>query len=213
MSSRERTRVRRRPNRAAYDEETIYRILDEALICHVGFVRDGYPVVIPTIHARLGDVLYLHGSPAAGFVRELGQGSPLCLTATIVDGLVLARSANHHSLNYRSVVLYGQATEVTEREEKLIAFKAITDHIAPERWPFLREATEDEIRTTAVLRVRIDEASAKIRTGPPLDPDEDRALPIWAGVLPLRLEPLEPVPDEHVTDGVDVPRHIANYRR
>ncbi len=208
MNPSKRIRVRRRADRGSYDEDTIHAILDEALICHVGFVRDGYPVVIPTIHARDGDQLFLHGSPAAGFVRDLSSGIPVCVTATIVDGLVLARSANHHSMNYRSVVVYGEASPVTDRAAKIGALKVITDHIAPDRWPHLREINEDEIRTTAVLRISLDEASAKIRTGGPIDPDDDVALPIWAGVLPLSLQAGDPITDALVPQGVDVPDHV-----
>ena len=208
-----RTRVRRRPDRGHYDGETVYAILDEALTCTVAFVRDGRPVAIPTIHARDGDVLYLHGSHASGFVREASEGVPVCVSVTIVDGLVMARSALHHSMNYRSVVAHGVARRVTDPDEILSAFKAVVDHVVPGRWPSLRPITDDDMRQTAVVAIDLDEVSAKVRTGPSIDDDEDYALPIWAGVLPVRLQTLEPETDERVPDGVDVPEHVRTYRR
>lgn len=199
-------RVRRRPERAAYDRETVHRILDEALSCHVAFVRDGHPVAIPTIHARSGDILYLHGSPASGFVRDLTDGQPVCVSVSVIDGIVLARSAFIHSLNYRSVVAFGEAILV-DGEEKLRALEAIVEHVAPGRWPELRPVTEPELRQTAVLRVTIQDASAKIREGGPRDPEEDQSFPVWAGVLPLALAANPPIAAANLPPGVEFPGH------
>jgi nitroimidazol reductase NimA-like FMN-containing flavoprotein (pyridoxamine 5'-phosphate oxidase superfamily) len=213
----ERARVRRHPERADYDRATAHAIFDEALFCHVGLVRDGQPVVLPTLHARDGDVIYLHGSPAAGFVRDLNKGAPVCVTATLLDGLVLARSAMHHSLNYRSVVVHGQARPVTDEAVKRRAFERLVEHVVPGRWPTLRPVTADELRKTAVLAVDLDEAStsAKVRTGPSVEPDDDLAFPVWAGVLPLSTMAVAgpPVPDAALPPGLAVPAAIADYRR
>jgi uncharacterized protein len=207
----ERTTVRRLPQRGAYDVETVNRILDEALICHAGFVFHGDPVVIPTIHWRDGDRLYFHGSPASGMLRNLRQGVPACVTVTLLDGLVMARSAFHHSMNYRSVVVFGTATEVTDPEEKVRALEALVEHVCRGRSKDVRPPNEKELRQTIVLSMPISEASAKIRTGGPVDDDEDYALPIWAGVVPLALTPSAPVADERV--GVEAPEYVTNYVR
>lgn len=210
----ERTRVHRHPERGAYDRATIHTILDEALICHVAWVdEEGEPRVLPTIHARVGDTLYLHGSRAARPWRALRAGAPVCVAATIVDGLVLARSAFNHSMNYRSVVVYGRAREVTEPEELDLAARAITDHVAPGRAAEARMPTVDEYRQTLLLAVPIAEASAKIRTGPPKDDAEDLGLPIWAGVLPLRLAAGAAKPDPSLAAGVPLPPSLRPYRR
>ena len=186
-----RTRVRRVPKRGAYDRETIDAILDEALVCHLAFVRDGQPFAMPTLHARLGDLVYVHGSSAARMARL--EGAPVCLTATLIDGLVLARSAFHHSVNYRSVALLGQLEPVEDKERALELF---TDKLVPGRWAEVRPPTPKELKATSVLALRIDEASAKVRTGPPVDDEEDYALPVWAGVIPLELRAGEPVEDQ-----------------
>lgn len=191
----ERTRVRRLAQRASYDVAAIHAILDEGLVCHVGFVAGGRPVVIPTIHWRDGDRLYVHGSAASAMLRNLRGGVDACVTVTLVDGLVLARSAFHHSMNYRSVVVFGRATEVTEREEKLRALERLVEHIAPGRSREVRPPSESELRQTLVLALPIEEASAKIRTGGPIDDEEDYALPVWAGVVPLQVVRGEPVQD------------------
>ena len=204
-----RTRIHRLPQRGNYDRETIHAILDEALICHVGFVSGGRPVVIPTIHTRVGEHLYFHGSPAAGLLRTLTAGGEACVTVTLLDGLVLARSAFHHSMNYRSVVVFGKAEEVTERDEKLRVLAALVEHVCRGRSADARGPTEKELKQTIVLRLPIAEASAKIRTGPPADDGEDYALPIWAGVLPLTLQPLTPMAD----NTLPVPDYVARYRR
>jgi hypothetical protein len=190
-----RTRLRRLPKRGAHDRETIDAILDEALISHIGFVHDGRPAVIPTLHARLGDHVLIHGSAASRMLRALTTGINLCLTATLIDGLVLARSAFHHSVNYRSVVLYGQAHLVEEPDEKEQALEAFTERLLPGRWADVRWPTRKELKATTVIRLPIAEGSAKVRTGPPIDDEPDYALDVWAGVVPLALVEGEPIPD------------------
>jgi uncharacterized protein len=207
----DRIRVRRLPQRASYDFDTIAAILDEALVCHAGFVVDGAPVVIPTIHWRDGETLLMHGSVASRMLRTLRDGVPTCVTVTILDGLVLARSAFHHSMNYRSVVIHGTAHEVTDRNEKLRALEALVDHVVRGRAADVRAPNESELRQTSVLALPVTEASAKIRTGGPVDDPEDYALPIWAGVLPMRLVPDEPIADEGITAGL--PEYLRPYRR
>jgi len=209
LEQTERTRIRRLPERGNYDRQTIYSILDEALICHMGFVVGGRPVVIPTIHARVGEHLYFHGSPAAGMFRSLKQGADACVTVTIVDGLVIARSGFHSSMNYRSVVVIGKAEEVTDRDEKIRVLNALIEHVCRGRTADLRPHSEKELKQTIVLRIPIEEASAKIRTGGPKDDEEDYALPVWAGVVPLAVVPGAPVPD----NDQPVPDYIAHYRR
>lgn len=207
----ERTTVRRLPKRGNYDREVVNAIVDEALLCHVGFVVDGQPVVIPTIHTRIDDTLYFHGSVASRMLRSLKEGVDACVTVTILDGLVLARSAFHHSMNYRSVVVMGKAREVTDRDEKLRVFDALVEHVMSGRSADARKPNEAETRATLVLALPIEEASAKIRTGGPVDDEEDYELPIWAGVLPMRLVPQKPVSDER--SGADVPDYVRDYAR
>src|SRR5215831_16644074 len=189
----ERTSLKRLPQRGAYDYKTIYSILDEAFICHVGLIFHNEPVVIPMTYGRVENVLYIHGSAASRLLRELANGIPVCVTVTLLDGLVLARSAFHHSMNYRSVVLLGTARPVTGEAERLAALEAIVEHVLRGRWADVRWPTEQELKATAVLWLPIEEASAKIRTGPPIDDEEDYALPCWAGVLPLGRAPSAPV--------------------
>jgi uncharacterized protein len=208
----DRTRVRRVPQRGAYERETAEAILDETLISHVGFVHDGQPVVIPTLHARLGDRLYLHGSAASRMLRTLAKGVPVCATATLVDGLVLARSAFHHSVNYRSVVVFGQATQVEPEEERLQALELFTEKLVPGRWADVRPPTRQEMKGTKVLSLPLDEASAKVRTGPPIDDDEDYDLPVWAGVLPLSTEVASPQPDPRLDPAIETPAYVAGWR-
>jgi nitroimidazol reductase NimA-like FMN-containing flavoprotein (pyridoxamine 5'-phosphate oxidase superfamily) len=208
-----RTEVKRVPERGRYDTDLVHRILDEALICHVGFVIDEQPVVIPTIHARHGDRLYLHGSPASRMLRTVKGQVDVCVTVTLVDALVLARSAFHHSMNYRSVVVFGRAREVTGPAEKLAAFRALVDHVAPRRWDHVRAPNEREIRSTLVLALALAEASAKVRTGPPLEEEADYALPVWAGELPLRTVPGAPVDDPRLAAGAVVPEHVTGWHR
>ncbi|HEX8253837.1 MAG TPA: pyridoxamine 5'-phosphate oxidase family protein [Thermoanaerobaculia bacterium] len=207
----ERTRVRRLPKRGEYDRATINAILDEALICHVGFVVEDAPMVIPTIHWRDGDTLYIHGSAGSRMLRSMKKGIEVCVTVTLLDGLVLARSAFHHSMNYRSVVVLGTASEVTDDAEKVRALEALVEHVVAGRSAEVRGPNEIELRATSVLALPITEASAKIRTGGPVDDEEDYALPVWAGVLPLTLMPGEPVADEGV--GGEVPGYLRRYRR
>jgi len=208
-----RTTLRRLPARGHFDRATVNAILDEALVCHVGFVTDGQPFVIPTIHARAGDQVFVHGSAASRMLKTLQGGVPVCLTATLLDGLVLARSAFHHSMNYRSVVVLGDATPVTDEREKWDALHAIVEHVAPGRWSEVREPSAKELAGTLVLRLPIEEASAKVRTGPPLDDEEDYALECWAGVLPLRLTPGTPVPDPRMPEGRPLPASVTGYAR
>lgn len=209
-----RTQVHRLPERGRYDRDTIDRIIDEALICHVAWVDDeGRARVLPTIQARVGDTLYLHGSRAARAWRAVAGGAEVCVAATIVDGLVLARSAFHHSMNYRSVVLYGRAREVTEPDELLTAARAITRHVLPGREDEARMPDDGEFKQTILFAIPIEEASAKVRTGPPKDDDEDLELPIWAGVLPLAVQPGMPEPSPDLPDGIDVPRYVTRAER
>jgi len=208
-----RTTVRRLPERGHYDAATIHAILDAAFICHVGFVDAGQPFVIPTAFARMGERLVLHGSAASRMLKTLVTGAPACVTVTLVDGLVLARSAFHHSINYRSVVVVGAASEITDPGEKSRALDAIVEHIVPGRAGDVRAPTENELRATRAVWFPLDEASAKLRTGPPKDDDEDYALRVWAGELPLRLTPLAPVADPRMPDGIPLPEHVSGWPR
>ncbi|HKP68432.1 MAG TPA: pyridoxamine 5'-phosphate oxidase family protein, partial [Pyrinomonadaceae bacterium] len=193
--------------------ETINAILDEGFICHVGFVADGQPYVIPTGYARIDDQLYIHGSAASRMLRDLSKGIEVCVTVTLIDGLVLARSAFHHSINYRSVVILGTATLVEDADEKAKALEAVTEHIVPGRWAEVRWPTELELKATSVLRVPIVESSAKVRTGDPKDDEEDYAMDVWAGVLPLTLTPGEPIADGRLIPNTPIPKHVKEYRR
>lgn len=205
----DRTRVKRIPKRGSYDRETINAILDEALICHVGFVVDGQPYVIPTGFARVGEDLYIHGSAASRMLRELSKAIDVCVTVTLLDGHVLARSAFHHSMNYRSVAVLGNATLVTDDQEKYDALKALTEHFVPGRWEDVRWPTELELKATSVLKLAINEASAKIRTGPPVDDDEDYSMSVWAGVIPITLTAGDPIPDPKLAPNIDLPDHLS----
>jgi uncharacterized protein len=203
-----RTKLRRVPNRGSHDRTTIDAILDEALIAHLGFVHGGRPAVIPTLHARVGDEVYVHGSSASRALRALADGIEACLTVTLVDGLVLARSAFHHSINYRSVVLYGTARPVSRDEQLETALHAFTERLVPGRWDAVRRPTRKELKATSVLALPIAEGSAKVRTGPPVDDEEDYALDTWAGVVPLRLAAMTPEPDPRMAENVEIPDHI-----
>lgn len=210
----ERTQVRRHPERGAYDRATIGAILDEALYCHVGYVDgSGRPRVIPTIHVRVDDTIYVHGSNASRTLRILQDGAEVCLVATLLDGLVLARSAFSHSMNYRSVVVYGPAREVTDLEEKWMAQKALLDHVCPGRSEQARVPNQRELDQTTLLAVAMAECSAKIRTGPPKDDEDDHDLPIWAGVLPLRTVAASPEDDPALAPGLVPPENVTRYRR
>jgi nitroimidazol reductase NimA-like FMN-containing flavoprotein (pyridoxamine 5'-phosphate oxidase superfamily) len=210
----ERVRLRRRRERGRYDRAAIDAILDEALIAHLGVVDpDGQPLVLPVLHARRGDIVYVHGSAASRTMRTLAGGAPACLTVSLLDGLVLARSAMHHSANYRSVVLLGRAASVLDRAHKLAAFEAIVEHIVPGRWADVRPPSENELRATSVLVFPIEEGSAKIRSGPPVDDEEDYTLPAWAGVLPLLTHVGAPQPDPRLRAGIQAPPYVNAYRR
>lgn len=209
-----RTRVKRMPERGAYEREQVDAILDAGLVCHLGLVHDGQPYVIPTLHARLGDRLYVHGSSASRALRALREGIPACATVTLLDGIVLARSVFEHSVNYRSVVVLGTATPVTDREEKNAALEAFTDKLLPGRWADARPPTPRELKATGVLWLPLDEASAKIRTGGPDDADTaDGDLDVWAGVIPLRTAAGAPVADPGLRPGIPVPPYARRYRR
>jgi nitroimidazol reductase NimA-like FMN-containing flavoprotein (pyridoxamine 5'-phosphate oxidase superfamily) len=209
-----RTRVKREPHRGRYDRETIDAILDAALVCHLGFVHEGQPIVIPTLHARVGDHVYVHGSSAARSLRTVGGGVPVCLTVTLLDGIVLARSVFEHSINYRSAVVLGEATLVDDPDEKLGALEAFTEQLLPGRWADARPPTRTELRATAILRLPLDEASAKIRTGPPEDGDTpDAELDVWAGVIPLVTRALAPEPDPALRPGIPVPPYARHFSR
>ncbi|MGA9527977.1 MAG: pyridoxamine 5'-phosphate oxidase family protein [Terriglobales bacterium] len=206
-----RTRVVRESHQGVYDRETLNRILDEGCICHVGFLVDGQPYVIPTIYGRDGNVLYLHGSVASRMLRNLEKGIPVCITVTLLDGLVLARSVFNHSMNYRSAVILGIAMLVVDPAEKVAALRAVSEHVIPHRWEDARLPTEKELKVTSVLKIPIEEFSSKIRMGPPIDDEEDLSFPIWAGVLPLEMKTGAPIADEHCQR--EFPEYLKNYSR
>jgi uncharacterized protein len=209
----ERTRVVREPHRGVYDRETIYKILDEGFVCHVGFAVDGQPYVIPTMYARVGDAIYFHGSAASRMLRGASAGIAVCVTVTLVDGLVLARSVFNHSMNYRSVVALGKAALVDVPAEKIEALRAFTEKILPGRWNDARQPSEKELKATSILRLALTEVSAKMRIGPVEDDAEDYALAVWAGIVPLKLAAGAPVRDERCDAGIPVPGYAAEYRR
>ena len=206
-----RTRVVRESDRGVYDRDTVNRILDEGFLCHVGFIVDGQPYVIPTSYGRDGDMLYVHGSAASRMLRNLDQGIPVCVTVTLLDGLVLARSVFNHSMNYRSVVILGTATLIDNPEEKLKALLALSEHILPGRWDDSRQPNEKELKATSVLRIPIDEFSAKVRVGPPIDDEPDYTIPTWAGVIPLDTTVGTPIRDERCQR--ELPKYLRDYSR
>jgi nitroimidazol reductase NimA-like FMN-containing flavoprotein (pyridoxamine 5'-phosphate oxidase superfamily) len=206
-----RTALRRLPKRGSFERRTVYEILDEGFVCHVGFVADGQPFVIPTAYGRAGDELYLHGARASRMLKALAEGSDVCVTVTLVDGLVLARSAFHHSINYRSVVVFGRARVVESDEEKTRALQAFTEHVMPGRWDEVRWPSPQELAATLVLALPLSEASAKIRTGPPIDDEEDYQLPVWAGVLPLRTAAGWPTPDLRLPVETRLPEYVRVF--
>lgn len=209
-----RTRVVREAHRGVYDRETVYRILDEGFLCHVGFVADGQPFVIPTSYGRKDTNLYIHGSAASRMLRHMQKdGVAICVTVTLLDGLVLARSVFNHSMNYRSVVILGKATLVEDAEEKLAALRVLSEHILPGRWDDARQPNERELKQTSVLRLPIEEFSAKVRTGPPIDDEEDYSFPTWAGVIPLEMKAGAPIDDPKLEQGCEVPAYVRNYSR
>lgn len=208
-----RTTIKRIPKRGQYEREIIYQILDEGLVCQIGFVVDDQPYVIPTAYGRVGEKLYIHGSPASRMLRTLKEGINVCITVTLVDGLVLARSAFHHSMNYRSVVVFGKASVVQDAEEKLEALYAFCEHVVPGRWESVRQPSPNELAGTLVLSVPLVEVSAKVRTGPPIDDEADYDLPVWAGEIPLQLVAAAPIDDPRLTAGIVPPSHVRNYVR
>jgi len=208
-----RTRVVREADRAVYDRETVYRILDEGFLCHVGFAIDGQPFVIPTSYGRKDASLYIHGSAASRMLRQLKDGFAVCVTVTLLDGLVLARSIFNHSMNYRSVVILGRAVLVEDAEEKLGALRALSEHIIPGRWDDVRQPNQRELKATSLLRVPIEEFSAKVRTGPPVDDEDDYSFPTWAGVVPLAMKAGTPMDDPKLNSSRTVPRYARNYSR
>jgi uncharacterized protein len=211
--STSRTRVVREPERGVYDRETAYKILDEAFICHVGFIAEGQPFVIPTSYGRNGDYLYIHGSAASRMLRRLHQGIPVCVTVTLVDGLVLARSIFNHSMNYRSVVILGTAKVIEDPQEKIEALRALSEHILPGRWEDSRQPNEKELKATSILRLPIDEFSAKVRQGPPIDDQEDYGFPTWAGVIPLTTLAGQPINDPTLEPVRTAPVYATHYSR
>jgi uncharacterized protein len=208
-----RTRVVREAERGVYDRAAVYKILDAGFLCHVGFVVDGQPFVIPTSYGRAGDHLYIHGSAASRMLRQLDQGVPVCLTVTLLDGLVLARSVFNHSMNYRSVVVLGTAVAVMDPEEKLEALRRLAEHILPGRWAESRQPSAKELKATLVMRLPIDEFSGKVRQGPPVDDAEDYTFPVWAGVIPLNMVAGKPIPDSRLDPAYPVPSYAENYSR
>jgi nitroimidazol reductase NimA-like FMN-containing flavoprotein (pyridoxamine 5'-phosphate oxidase superfamily) len=208
-----RSRVTREPERGVYDRAAAYRILDEGFICHVGFVADSQPFVIPTSYGRSGDNLYIHGSAASRMLLNLDQGMPVCVTVTLLDGLVLARSIFNHSMNYHSVMVLGTAVAVEDPEEKLAALRALSEHILPGRWDDVRQPSEKELKATLALRLPIEEFSAKVRQGPPVDDQEDYSFPTWAGVIPLQMTAGEPMNDPRLEAGREIPAYAKNYHR
>jgi uncharacterized protein len=212
MNVTERSQLRRLPKRGSHEVKVIHEILDAAFLAHVGFNVNGQPFVIPTLFGRDDETLYIHGSAASRMLRQLDTGVPACVTVTHVDGLVLARSAFHHSMNYRSVVAFGTAKLIEDPARKVEALRVISEHLIKGRWDDVRQPNDKELRATAVLEFTIDEASAKIRTGPPLDDEEDYALPVWAGVLPLHMSAETPVPDQRLIAGAQLPEYARQYR-
>ena len=213
MNHTERSKLRRLPKRGSHDAKLIDAILDAGFLAHVGFQTKGQPFVIPTLYGRDGDKLYLHGSSASRMLTELEKSIPACITVTLVDGLVLARSAFHHSMNYRSVVAFGVTQKVKDGERKLCALRTISEHLLPGRWSDVRAPSEKELKATTILEFSIAEASAKIRTGPPLDDEADYELPVWAGVLPLTVEAKLPVPDQRVAEDLELPGYVLRFRK
>ena len=209
----ERTKLKRLPKRGNFDRENVYKILDEAFICHVGFTVNEQTFVIPTAYGRKDETLFIHGSAASRMMREMSKGIDVCVTVTLVDGLVLARSAFHHSLNYRSVVIFGNAEIVSDKTEKNDALFAFTEHLIKGRWAEVRQPNSKELKATTVLKLEINEASAKMRSGDPIDDDEDMSSDVWAGVIPLKMEAGKPIDDSLLSENIQVPDYVQNYKR
>jgi nitroimidazol reductase NimA-like FMN-containing flavoprotein (pyridoxamine 5'-phosphate oxidase superfamily) len=212
LQATERTTLKRSPRRGSFDRKTIYKILDEAFVCHVGFTIDQRPVVIPTAYARVGDDLLIHGSTVSRMFITLARQVDVCVTITLIDGLVLARSAFDHSMNYRSVMIFGKARVLIDRQDKVAALRAFTEQIIPRRWDEVRPPNVQELKATTVLMLPLQEVSAKIRTGAPIDNEQDYELDIWAGVIPLKLSAGEPIADDRLKEGISVPQSVLNYR-
>jgi nitroimidazol reductase NimA-like FMN-containing flavoprotein (pyridoxamine 5'-phosphate oxidase superfamily) len=208
-----RTTLRRLPQRGEFDREAVYRIIDEGFVCHIAFVVDGQPYAVPTSYGRAGETLYIHGSAVSRMLRSLSGGISVCVTVTLIDGLVLARSAFHHSINYRSVMIFGTAIKVEDAEEKAAALRAFTEHVIPGRWSEVRQPNEQELKATTVLALPLVEVSAKVRTGPPKDDEEDLGFPVWAGVLPLRMTAQTPIDDSSLSSEFKPPSYVMNYAR
>jgi nitroimidazol reductase NimA-like FMN-containing flavoprotein (pyridoxamine 5'-phosphate oxidase superfamily) len=208
-----RTRIIREPQRAVYDRDVAYQILDEGFICHVGFAIEGQPYVIPTSYARKDDRLYIHGSAASRMLRQAANGIPLCVTVTLLDGIVLARSIFNHSMNYRSVVVLGTVSAIEDREEKLAALQSLSEHILPGRWKDTRQPNEQELKATSILQLQIEEFSAKVRQGPVIDDEEDYSFPTWAGIIPLRTVASPPIDDSRLIEGITAPAYAKEYSR
>jgi nitroimidazol reductase NimA-like FMN-containing flavoprotein (pyridoxamine 5'-phosphate oxidase superfamily) len=211
MNLTKRTELRRVPDRGSHDWATIHQILDAGFLAHVGFCLDGQPFVIPTLYGRDGELLYLHGSAASRMLRELETGVAACVTVTLVDGLVLSRSAFDHSMNYRSIVAFGTAREVVDPEQKVKSLRVISEHLIAGRWADVRGPSQKELKATTVLEFSIEEASSKVRNGPPLDDASDYGMPVWAGVLPLEMKSRPPIPDDKLVEGVTVPDYVRRY--
>jgi uncharacterized protein len=211
MTLTKRTELRRIPDRGSRERETINQILDAGFLAHVGFCVAGQPFVIPTLYGRDGEKLYLHGSAASRMLRELETGIPACVTVTLVDGLVLARSAFDHSMNYRSVVAFGKARKIADADQRIRSLRVISEHLIAGRWKEIREPSEKDLKATTVLEFLIEEASSKVRSGPPLDDENDYGLPVWAGVLPLEIRSRPPIPDAKLIEGVGVPDYVRSY--
>ncbi len=208
MKNSHRSKIKRLPSRGFYDKETINQIIDEALYCHVSFVHSNQPYIIPTIHARMNDRIVLHGAKGSRLMKHIAEGNEICIAITLMDGLVLARSVFHHSMNYRSVVIFGKGKLLENKVEKLEALKTITEHLIPGRWEDARKPNEKELNATTVVSIDIDEASAKIRTGPPIDDEEDYNLPVWAGVIPILQKFDSPVNDPKLNEDIVLPNYI-----
>lgn len=206
-----RNQVRRIAKRGQYDKDTVYNILDQAFLCHISFVVDEQPFIIPTTYARIEDSIYIHGSHISRMLKHLQTGEKLCLSVTLVDGIVLARSAFHHSMNYRSVVVFGTGKLVESDAEKNVALKAISDNVLPERWEDVREPNAKELNVTSVIKIEIEDASAKIRAGMPIDDDADYTLPIWAGILPINQSFGQPIADEKLPDEIELPNYLKTF--
>lgn len=210
--TKERHIVQRVPKRGNYDQDVIHKIIDEGMICHVSFVVDGQPILIPTIHARQDNQILLHGLKGGRLLNHIEAGHEVCIAITLLDGLVLARSAFHHSMNYRSVVIFGSGREVTDEHEKMVAMQRFVDHLTPGRWAHIRQPNAKEMKATSIVSINIDDASAKIRTGQVKDDDEDYALPIWAGVVPLELSAGDPITDPELPADIETPEHTMGFK-